>query len=384
MTRPRDPAKKDGTARDTPQSERPLHKATRLVDVARRAGVSLSTASRVLNGKACVVPVNEKTRERILAAARELSYTPNAIARALTSRQTHTIGVICYHIAMPDVPPFIDAVEASAEARGYRMMVCSARREISAEASDVSTFLSLLHEKRVDGIVIFSDVTAQVKEQLERLSHVGMPIALLGGDAPTTGVVLADFDHLAGGRAIADHLVNLGHRHVVFLGGEGLAVARRLAGLREGLERHGVRLVVKPLPEVRPHMEEGRDAVRELLDTHEEMTALVARNDSVALGALQALQQAGVRVPEDISVVGYGDYYFAAYLWPPLTTVRTPVAEAGQRITEALIEAISKRNPSVTRLVFTPHLVVRGSTGTPQSGALCEPPSLTGEGGTKR
>jgi len=335
-----------------------------LSDVARQAGVSIATASRVLNDKPAVVPIKEETRQRIQQAASELAYTPNAMARALSSRRTHTLGVVCYDIGDPLVAPFIEAIESVAEEHHYRLMVCSTRRDYALEAGDARAHVRVLCESRVDGIILLSDLVAANGEARE-LCRAGVPIALVGVDPYGVANVRGEFDYYAGARAVAQHLATLGHRHVAFLGGGARlshSGTRRLEGLRERLTSHGADLVTVEHEGPPPMMEAGRAMIRQLLAQHPEVTAAVARNDAIALGALRTLHEAGVGVPDTFSLVGYGDVFYAAYLRPALTTVRTPVDEMGRRITAALLAAIGAEQPHPTLVTLEPQLIIREST----------------------
>ena len=322
--------------------------AATIVDVARRAGVSTATVSRVMSGAAVARPA---TRERVLAAVRELDYSPSAVARALKRRETRTLGLLVTDIANPFFPLVVRAVEDEAHARGYGVVFGNAADDPERELA----YLDLLLERRVDGLIVAS--ARATRRHAERLARVPVPVVLLNSDAPGAGRLPSiSTDHRLGGRLAAEHLLLLGHRvlaHVTAPAGHAAAATDRRRGIEDAMEAAGVdpgSLLVA---------DGGGDRRR---------TAVVGFNDLTAIGLLRGLRAAGLRVPDDIAVVGFDDIELAAWTDPPLTTVRQPTEELGRwavtRIADALADPDRPIGPA--RVVLDPTLVVRATTSPPQ------------------
>jgi LacI family transcriptional regulator len=337
-------------------------------DVARRAGVSHATVSRVLNNSLSV-PIAPATAERIKHAARELNYAPNAGARALALRRTQTIGFICLELRNPFYSALAQAVQARIEAQGYLLIVCSAHRE----EEKVALYTRLLCESRVDGVLVVGspEVTERLVRPLRNRQSIpivatGPPLLPEATDIFTAGVIP---DNEGGGFAIGRHLARLGHRRI----GSYLAIGDnahdnsrlRLAGLRAGLAACGVREEVRLVEPVANSLEGGYQAASALLDRYPDLTAIAAYNDDLALAALRALGQRGLRVPEDVSVVGFSDRPISAYTFPALTTVRIPAERIAAAATDLLFQAMAGKPIAQPRVVVGAELVVRESTGPP-------------------
>lgn len=326
-----------------------------IVDVAARAGVSTATVSRVLSGPGSA---RAPTRERVLAAARELDYRPSGIARALKRRETRTLGLLVTDLGNPFYPQVVRAVESAAHERGYGIVLGNGEDDPQREMEH----LDLLVERRVDGIIVAS--SRMTGRHAAFLNRSPVPIVLVNSTAVGSGLPAVATAHRRGAEMAAAHLVQLGHRRIAHIGApsEHAAAAEREAGVRDAL----VGLPDPVVVQGNGHVEGGALAAESL--TGSGITAIACYNDLTAIGALRTLRRAGNHVPQDVSVVGFDDIEMAAWTDPPLTTIRQPTAELGRWAVERLLGALDGWEPNgVEARELEPELVVRDSTGPPQA-----------------
>ena len=334
-----------------------------IADVAHRSGVSTATVSRVLSG---AVPARAATRERVLAAARELDYRPSGIARALKRSETRTIGLLITDIGNPFFPQIVRAIEDEAHRRGYGVVLCNAADDPDRELA----YLDLLLERRVDGLIVAS--AQMTRRHADRLLAVPMPVVLVNAHAPTGGLPSITVAHRHGARLAAEHLLSLGHRRLAHVAGprpHAAAARLRLAGVTDALRAAGIDPGSLLVAEGDEHVLGGERATERLLEEVPPPTGIVCYNDLSAIGALRAIRAAGLRVPADVSVIGFDDIEPAAWTEPPLTTIRQPTDELGRWAAERLTTALSDAGTQPAQVVLEPSLVVRGSTGPPPSSA---------------
>jgi len=333
------------------------HRATS-ADVAARAGVSRTTVSFVLNGRADS-GIPEETRRRVLDAARELGYQPHGAARALAGGASHTIGLV---LRQSPEQVAVDALLAEtlwgigSEARqgGYRVLV----EPLSPSRGRYS---DLVESQRVDGLIVSGPRVDD--DELVSLVSDGFPI-ILQGSLPSLDAPSVDVDNRAGARTAVEHLLALGHRRIGCVTNAPLAytaAAERLAGYRDALEHAGVAVDPRLIVEGAFDAGSGWSATAALLAAVPDVTALFVASDIVAFGALRALREAGRRVPADVSVVGFDDIPLASHFDPPLTTIRLPARALGAAAGRALVERLAGRGWSERTLLPT-ELVVRDST----------------------
>jgi LacI family transcriptional regulator len=328
-----------------------------LRDVAARSGVSFQTASKVLNGRPGVVSAG--TRERILRAAAELGYVPNAMARGLVRQSSLTVGVVADDFSDLAVSQFVLAAQRSAAGRGHAALISGVHADIDARLA-----VRKLLEYRVDGILVAAP-SLEDDPGLGALLHDRLPVVSI---SRIRGVVVpvVGSDHAVTGALAARHLLDLGHRRIGAVTGprSRQVVRSRTRGFRAELKAAGVPLPERRVAEADWTHDGGRAAARRLLDADPEVTAVFVHNDVMAVGVLKALHERGLRLPADCSVVGCDDLSFAGYLVPPLTTVRIPFQETGERAASLLVDSIGgKEIPARTLLPV--ELVVRESTGPP-------------------
>ena len=299
-------------------------------DVAREAGVNVSTVSRALNGEN---GVHEATRELVRAAARRLGYRPNRVARGLVTGRSHTLALVVGDIRNLFFAEVARGAEDAAYQAGCDLVLCNS----DLDASKQLRYAQLLAEKRVDGILMNTVSVLSRKEQ-EQLLGLGVPIVLLNRSAPRGAFSTISADNEAGGGLAAAHLLKLGHQAIAHLTGP-----RHYGSMSDRARGFVSRLAAarKPIRPVVLHgqnnFDGGADLARKLLAQNPEVTGVFAGNDMMAFGAMRAFMEAGRRIPQDISVVGFDDVELATIVNPPLTTIHQPKYEIGQAAVEVLL-----------------------------------------------
>ncbi|MDQ8707324.1 LacI family DNA-binding transcriptional regulator [Streptomyces sp. LHD-70] len=340
-----------------------------LADVAARAQVSPATVSRVLNGN---YPVAAATRERVLRAVDELDYVLNGPASSLAAATSDLVGILVNDIADPFFGIMAGAVQSEiggpgGRAGGERLaVVCNTGGSPEREL----TYLTLLQRQRAAAVVITggaiedAEHAAALNAKLQRLTDAGTRVVLCGRPpAPETGAVALSFDNRGGGRMLTQHLLLLGHRTIGYIAGpeERTTTRHRLEGHRDALAATGLPSGAELTLHGPYDRATGHAAAVELLRREPALTAIVAANDTVALGACAALREAGRRIPDDVSVAGFDDLPFSVDAVPALTTVRLPLAEAAARA--GRIAMGREKEPPGGVATIPGELVVRGSTG---------------------
>ncbi|MFJ4296215.1 LacI family DNA-binding transcriptional regulator [Curtobacterium sp. NPDC089689] len=332
-------------------------RAPTIIDVAARAGVSKSLVSMVMRADAGVSP---RRRDAVLAAAAELGYRPNRAAAILAGTRTRTIGVVVDDFRNPWFVPLLDGIRDALAPHGLRLTLADVRANAHLGSSPIDDLLSL----RVDGVVLAAEGFPDL------VAPSGTPVVVAGarGDVPGDLDVVAS-DESAGGRLAVAHLVGAGHRHVVHVTGSGgPAAVRRSAAVAEMIAS-GVEPLVHgsgPTSEAT-----GYEGTRRALAEHPEVTAVFAANDVMAMGAIAAVREAGLRVPEDVSVIGNDETPLASSPLLRLTTVDPHNEEVGRLAATRLVERIAggvvaTAAPPPTRTLVDPTLVVRATTGPPR------------------
>jgi LacI family transcriptional regulator len=329
-------------------------------DVARAAGVSVATVSRVLNNHASV---RTETRTRVTAAAHELDYTPNEVARSLITSRTHALGVLLPDLYGEFFSEVLRGVDLRARRDGFHLLVSSSH----ANGEDLVGALRSMRG-RIDGLIVMApDVDTA---ELLTAAGTGFPLVLLDPGPRALGCDSISIDNMAGAEAAVDHLLALGHRLVATITGpeHNADAQQRLAGYRRALEARGI-IPDPALVAIGDFTEpSGYAAVARLLELRPRPTAIFAANDNMAIGAMSALAQAGLRVPEDMAIVGFDDIAMARYLNPPLTTVNVDLLDLGARAVQRLIDTKNGASTRRRHEVTPATLVVRRSCGAPSIG----------------
>jgi LacI family transcriptional regulator len=325
-----------------------------MADVAREAGVSLMTVSRVVNNKGDVSPA---TRQRVLEIIEQLGYRPSSIARGLVTQRTGTLGLVMPDVANPFFADVARGAEHVAYAEGYNVFLCNTDEDTQREVA----VLQSLEEKRVDGIVLCSSRLddSQLRTLLGRHPTVVLVNRRLEG--ASVGTVLINDE--AGGRAATRHLLRAGHRAVGFLAGPPTSRSgrQRAKGYRAALAAADLPYNSAWVRHCSPVVEGGQETACQLLTVCPELTALFCYNDLVAVGVLQACADLGRQVPDDLAVVGYDDIPLAALVTPPLTTCRVPRYEMGAQAMRLLLNQIDGCPGECDQIVLPSELIVRAS-----------------------
>ena len=332
-----------------------------LKDVARLAGVHPGTASRALNVETRGL-VNEETARRVLAAAEELGYRPNPIARGLKTSRSYTVGVLIPDLTNPLFPPIVRGIQDRLEEAAYTPLIANTENDPDRERADFEA----MRARQVDGFI--TATARRDHDLLSRPGELGLPVVLVNRRLEDAALPSAVGDDKAGVSLAVRHLVELGHRRIAHLAGpQDISTGYlRYEGFLEAMEAAGA--------EADPELILIGDAVIEsegsrlcaaLLDGGRECTAIVAANDLMALGCYDVLEERGIACPQEISVIGFNDMPFAAHFRPPLSTIRIPQYELGARAAELLLTTMQDSEAQPTQLLLEPELVVRGSTGPP-------------------
>ncbi len=331
-------------------------------DVARIAGVSIQTVSAIINHKP---GITQPTRDRVLAAIEQLGYHPYSVARSLRTRQTHSIALVVSDIANPFYATIASAIEEFAHNAGYSVMLHNTHNDISRETAYIQT----ISQRWIDGAIIVS--TRNEVVGLDVLSSARIPVVAINHTPGTYDGPSVTTNNICAGRIAAEHLVGLGHHHISHIGGPirlYLSHEREM-GFFEVLRENGLQPIICPNNAGEWDCESGYRSMSQLLECSQiRPTAVFAANDRMAIGAIRAIDQAGLRVPQDISVIGMDDIEYSAYISPPLTTVGQPIVKMALTAVDLLIKLLSGENPEKTRIVLNPELIVRGST--------CRPPNV--------
>lgn len=328
-----------------------------IYDVARAAGVSTSTVSHVVNGTR---HVSDDTKQRVRAAMEQLHFRPNSLARSLVRQETRTLALIVPDNVNPFFAELARSVEDHGFTRGYNVLLCNSDRDPAKELA----YLDMLISKRVDGI-IYMTMSAGL-DQLRPLVDNNIPFVTFDREFEDVDAILLDNE--GGGYQATQHLIELGHRRIACVGGPDAKTRShaRIQGYEAALREAGFSVDSRLIQPGAWTYESGQEAARRLFDLPDPPTAIFACNDMMAIGAIAALHERDLRVPADVSVVGFDNVSLGAYFLPPLTTLATPIVDLGQQLAQLMLDRINDRlTPMPQRHIVRGQLVVRGSTSTP-------------------
>ena len=329
------------------------------VEIARLAGVSQATVSRVLKGDP---QVNDAMRQRVLAVVQELGYVPDARAQSLRSQRTRLLGLVVHRA--PEAlagDPFFSALIASiieqAGRHEYHLCVDTARTARSQRA----IYEELLRTRRVDGLILVESETHD--KRIERLSREGFPFVLIGRYEPADAVCSVDNDNVGAAWMATDYLIRTGRQRIAFIGGPaGLTVTRdRLQGYKNALESHGLSYTPRLLSFAEFTERSAASAMAELLSLTPPPDAVVGLDDLIALAAMREAKRHGFRIPDDIAFIGFNDSPLCRYVEPSLTSIAVDIPALARKATEMLIGLIEGRAPNPTRQIVPARLVQRES-----------------------
>src|ERR1700676_77022 len=306
-------------------------------DVARESGVNISTVSRALNNS---YGVNEQTREHVTAVAARLNYRPNRVARGLVTGRSHSLGLILSDVRNPFFAEVARGAEDAARTSACDLVLCNS----DLDADKQMQYVQSLQEKRIDGIMMNS-VSMLSREQQAQLAASGVPIVLLNRPATNHTFSTVCADNESGGALAAQYLLGLGHRKIAHLTGP------RQHGNLSDRTRGFVRALQSAEHPVQPivlhgkfNFDGGTELTRKLLDEHPDVTAIFAANDVMAFGVVQAVLDRGIRIPEELSLIGFDNIEFSVIVHPPLTTIHQPKYEMGHAAVEILLRMAGEKD----------------------------------------
>ncbi|MBM4428421.1 MAG: LacI family transcriptional regulator [Chloroflexi bacterium] len=328
---------------------------TTIREVAKKAGVSPTSVSHVVNNTRFV---SEDVRERVQAAMRELNYRPNALARSLRRGETHTLGLILPDSANPFFAEVGHAIESAAFLLGYSVILCN------TDNDEVKEYLytEVLENKQLDGIIFVG--AGEDRESISELVKNGLPLVVVDRDMGNLGLDTVTTENYQGGYLATQHLLSLGHQIIGCITGPSNITpsADRVTGYRSALQQAGFPVEESLLVRGDFHAPSGHSAALQLLQLTPRPTAIFVCNDMMAIGALRAASQLGLRVPEDVAIIGFDDIELASYISPSLTTVAQPKLEMGQLAVKLLFERMGDPSLPPRHTVLATTLVVRESS----------------------
>jgi len=335
-------------------------------DVARLAGVSTATVSYVLNDGPRAV--REETRARVLEAMEILQYRPNYLARNLARKHSRTLGVFLHPVnetslvTNPFLSAIFDGIARAATRWRYDLVLYTGLGTI-IEEPPLRNFL----DSRVDGLLL---VAPRVNSSLVALlPESGLPFVVLSSRIDDPQVSFVTADNTGGAIHAVQHLISLGHRRIAHIAGHPSLVdaLERIKGYRIALEGAGLPFDPELVAPGLFTQESGYQAAHLLLQQHPDITAIFAGNDNMAIGAIETLRESGLRVPDEVAIIGFDDISAASVVVPSLTTMRQPMAEIGERATDILIEQIESESLTPSQIILPVELVVRQSTAPPRA-----------------
>lgn len=336
---------------------RPAHTRTRHVSLktlAEHVGLSPATVSLVINRSPVADSIPQETKDLILAAARQLNYRPNFMARSLRKQRSFTIGVMVPEVSEGYAAMVMSGIEDHLLQEGYFYFVASHRHKPDL----IDEYPTLLLERSVEGLIA---VDTPFEHDLP------IPVVTVSGHREIKGIANIALDHQRAADLALQHLIDLGHRKIAFIKGQVFSsdTETRWKAISDAARKKGVNLNTRLIGQLEgdlPSPEVGSVVMRKMLAANEPFTALFAFNDISAIGAISVLRLAGLRVPEDVSVVGFDDIQSAAFQNPGLTTVRQPLREMGKIAAETLLHRIAGHGAAASTITVQPELVVRGTT----------------------
>lgn len=338
--------------------------AAGMKEIAERVGVSKTTVHRALTGSG---RISEKTRQKIIAVARELDYTPNTVARSLRRQRTGTVGVITNGMSNSYYANLLAAIEEAASSQGFNLLVCCSNSNGELELRH----LSLLREKRVDGLLVApADPRANVAEY-ERLARAGLPFVFIDRFVPAVSADAVMTDHRLAGQLMADHVIAAGRKKIGIIlplneDEMPTSLQERLAGVQDMADQHGAEVLRIGRGDAWDPLEDyGAYCMEDFLSKGGDVDAVLGVNDHFAIGAIYACQQRGIRVPEDIAIGGYDDLDISSFIRPRLTTIRQPTRQVAWEAVKILLSRMAGARPDEAVMVrLRPTLMQRESTPT--------------------
>ncbi len=331
---------------------------TTLGDIARALNVSKMTVSRAINNHP---EINPETRARVLAAAQKMNYRPNQFARALTSKHSYLIGIVVPDLMHSYFAEICRGVESQARPAGYQNLICSTDEEARKELDEIEALWT-----RTDGLIVASSLTAKEAKSYRKLLNEGGKIVLIDRVLDGLRCPAVTTDDVQVGKLATEHLIKLGHRKIGHLRGTSASTSQgRLEGYKQAMSKARLRIDKSLIQDCGFTESDGRTAMKEWMAKGNLPTAIFAANDPAAIGAMEALNDAGLDVPDDVAIVGAGNIHYGDMLRVPLTTVSWSTAAMGQAAAQLLLELIdgNKNAAKLRDVTIPPELLIRRSCG---------------------
>ncbi|NOU95758.1 substrate-binding domain-containing protein [Paenibacillus sp. LMG 31456] len=326
-----------------------------IYDVAKEAGVAISTVSKVINKTGSI---GKETKMKVLDTIRKLEYQPSVVASALTKKRIQTIGLLVPNIANPFMAEIARSIEDCGRALGFSLIICSTDNDLDKEIE----YISILKQKYIDGIIIATGLKND--NAIKELIDSKIPVVMLSRDVPSLAVNTVVVDDFLGAYQATWFLKELEHEKIAMITEDVNfpAVKARVLGYQEALEEAGIRYDEKLVIKNNATYIDGIRAAQELLNLPDPPTAIFASTEVLAIGAIRGARELGFHVPKDLSVVGFDDTILASMFDPPITTVAQPIHDMGKKVIELLCDEINESKKVKQRIVLSPELVVRGTT----------------------
>ena len=320
--------------------------------VAEKAEVSVNTASRAINNKP---DINLETKKRVLQIAKELGYIRNAAAVALRTKKTGTIGVVIADNRNPFYAEVLNGMEEAARGKNYHIILANTQRDYKKEEEAINLLLA----KRVDGLLI---TPVQDKDDdIKNLIDANIPFVVVGRDFENIEVDAIYNDEVKGGFLATEYLIKKGHKRIALIDGflYKSPAKGRLEGYKKALNKYRISLDESLISVGDINMEDGYERTKQMLEKNLDFTAIFAYNDMMAFGAMQAIKEKGLRIPEDIGLVGYDDIPFSSLISPPLTTVKVKKQDLGVESVKLLLSRINSNRKKIKKIMLDVELIIR-------------------------
>jgi DNA-binding LacI/PurR family transcriptional regulator len=324
-----------------------------IYDVAEKAGVSISTVSKVLNNTGSLA---DKTRKKVKETMQELNYQPSVAASV--KKRIQMIGLLIPNIANPFMAEVARSIENHLKRHGYSLMICSTDNDFKNEIE----YISILKQKYTEGIIVATGLKKE--KSIKELVKTNLPVALLSRDVPFLAVDTVLVDDYLGGYEATRHLIELGHEKIAMITEDTTfsIIQSRVLGYKKALEEAGLNYDESLVLTNNTSLDEGKKSMLTLLKKSSPPTGIFASTETLAIGALQGARELNIKVPDELSIVGFDDTVLSTICDPPLTTIAQPIEEMGKKVVELLVEEIEKKKESKQRVILSPKLIVRNST----------------------
>ena len=328
-------------------------------EIANAAGVSIATVSKVVNGKDH--NITPATRQRVLETINELNYVPNRIASSMITKNTYTIGLVIPDITNPFFPEVARGVEDYANQAGYHVVLCNSDNNLKKE----STYIYMLQEKMVDGIIITSSTSSVREESARNYMKIGIPIITVDRDMKdfkTQGKILVD--NTKGAFEAVSYMIEKGYKKILHLSGSmnSTPSIQRFEGYKNALKYHNIDFDPDLYLEGTYDVEWGYEGIKKIMDKKIDFDSVFCGNDLIAIGAMKAIKELRFRIPEDIGIMGFDNIYIAGVVTPSLSTVNQPNYKMGYKAAELLINFIKNPSKPEDEVVLETELIIREST----------------------